>query len=212
MQRRYLPLLWICSGGSLVAGTLESAVLETNTTVTVPAGETFELMSAEAAYLDTGTGKYSNGPEISVNVGGRSFIYSTGPTSLLSAVQNGISTVYTYTFNNSIGNAASAASFQANTWVFSGDAGVLPVSGPATITHRANQGNSNPILLTFRRNLASPTNSISATSVVIPSSAAGDVDVKLEQSADNVTWTECLPGTYNSSTVKRFFRLRAVEK
>jgi len=41
---------------------------------------------------------------------------------------------------------------------------------------------------------------------------SGDVDVKLEQSADNVTWTECLPGTYNSSTVKRFFRLRAVEK
>ena len=55
-------------------------------------------------------------------------------------------------------------------------------------------------------------NSVSATSVVIPSSANGDVDVKLEQSADNVTWTECLPGTYNSSTVKRFFRLRAVEK
>jgi hypothetical protein len=53
---------------------------------------------------------------------------------------------------------------------------------------------------------------ISSTSVVIPSSAFGDVDVKLEQSADNVTWTECLPGTYNSSTVKRFFRLRAVEK
>lgn len=53
---------------------------------------------------------------------------------------------------------------------------------------------------------------ISATSVVIPTSATGDVDIKLEQSADNVTWTECLPGTYNSSTVKRFFRLRAVEK
>ena len=55
-------------------------------------------------------------------------------------------------------------------------------------------------------------NSISATSVVIPSASTGDVDIKLEQSADNVTWTECLPGTYNSSTVKRFFRLRAVEK
>jgi len=50
------------------------------------------------------------------------------------------------------------------------------------------------------------------SSVVIPTSAVGDVDVKIEQSADNVTWTECLPGTYNSSTVKRFFRLRAVEK
>ncbi len=55
-------------------------------------------------------------------------------------------------------------------------------------------------------------NYTSSTSVVIPSSASGDVDVKMEQSADNVTWTECLPGTYNSSTVKRFFRLRAVEK
>ncbi len=51
-----------------------------------------------------------------------------------------------------------------------------------------------------------------STSVVIPSSAEGDVDVVLEQSQDGVTWTECLPGTYNSSTVKRFFRLRAVEK
>ena len=50
------------------------------------------------------------------------------------------------------------------------------------------------------------------SSVVVPTSAAGDVDVKMEQSADNVTWTQCLPGTYNASTVKRFFRLRAVEK
>jgi hypothetical protein len=207
-----LGILVLFSVRSVWSGTLESAVLETNTVVTVPAGEIFELMSAEAAYYDTGTGKYSNGPEISINVGGRSFIYSTGPTSLLSSVQNGVSTVYTYTFNNSIGNAASAASFQANTWVFSGDGGVLPVSGPATITHRVNQGNSNPILLTYRRSVATSANSVSATSVVIPQSASGDVDIKLEQSADNVTWTECLPGTYNSSTVKRFFRLRAVEK
>jgi len=66
--------------------------------------------------------------------------------------------------------------------------------------------------LTFKKLSSGSTNSISATSVVIPTSATGDVDVKLEQSADNVTWTECLPGTYNSSTVKRFFRLRAVEK
>ena len=50
------------------------------------------------------------------------------------------------------------------------------------------------------------------SSVVIPTTAAGDVDVKLEQSADNVTWTDCLPGTYNATTVKRFFRVRAVEK
>lgn len=59
---------------------------------------------------------------------------------------------------------------------------------------------------------SSSTAPISSTSVVIPTTSSGDVDVKMEQSADNVTWTECLPGTYNSSTVKRFFRLRAVEK
>lgn len=53
---------------------------------------------------------------------------------------------------------------------------------------------------------------ISSTSVVVPSNAVGDVDVLLEQSNDMITWTQCLPGTYNASTQKRFFRVRAVEK
>ena len=50
------------------------------------------------------------------------------------------------------------------------------------------------------------------TAVVIPSTVNGDVEVVLEQSQDGVTWTQCLQGTYKASTVKRFFRLRAVEK
>jgi hypothetical protein len=54
--------------------------------------------------------------------------------------------------------------------------------------------------------------SISNTAVVVPSNAVGDVDVLLEQSNDMITWTQCLPGTYNASTQKRFFRVRAVEK
>jgi hypothetical protein len=53
---------------------------------------------------------------------------------------------------------------------------------------------------------------VSSTSVVVPSNAVGDVDVLLEQSNDMITWTQCLPGTYNASTQKRFFRVRAVEK
>jgi len=53
---------------------------------------------------------------------------------------------------------------------------------------------------------------IPSTAVVVPSNATGDVDVLLEQSTDMITWTQCLPGTYNASTVKRFFRVRAVEK
>jgi hypothetical protein len=55
-------------------------------------------------------------------------------------------------------------------------------------------------------------NLISAASVVVPANATGDVDVLLEQSTDMITWTQCLPGTYNASTQKRFFRVRAVEK
>lgn len=53
---------------------------------------------------------------------------------------------------------------------------------------------------------------ISSASVVVPANATGDVDVLLEQSTDMITWTQCLPGTYNASTQKRFFRVRAVEK
>jgi len=54
--------------------------------------------------------------------------------------------------------------------------------------------------------------SVSSASVVVPADATGDVDVLLEQSTDMITWTQCLPGTYNASTQKRFFRVRAVEK
>jgi len=60
--------------------------------------------------------------------------------------------------------------------------------------------------------LKETSSSISSTSVVVPSNAVGDVDVLLEQSNDMITWTQCLPGTYNASTQKRFFRVRAVEK
>lgn len=81
-------------------------------------------------------------------------------------------------------------------------------AGPSTLSGSANY------YLVFEKLGTSENSSdaVSPTSVVIPAAASGDVDIKLEQSADTLTWTECLPGTYNSSTVKRFFRLRAVEK
>ena len=84
--------------------------------------------------------------------------------------------------------------------------------GPSYIKLSYFNGMSAWYTFVFKKLANTASNPVSATSVVIPTSASGDVDVKLEQSADNVTWTECLPGTYNSSTVKRFFRLRAVEK
>ena len=64
----------------------------------------------------------------------------------------------------------------------------------------------------FKKMSLDSTISTTSSSVIIPSSSHGDIDLKLEQSADQVAWAECQPRTYNSSTVKRFFRLRAVEK
>lgn len=89
----------------------------------------------------------------------------------------------------------------------------LLIPGPFTI--QKNGDTSTLLVYEIMDNLGSSSAAqipSQGSSVVVPTSAAGDVDVKMEQSADGVTWTECLPGTYNSSTVKRFFRLRAVEK
>jgi hypothetical protein len=49
-----------------------------------------------------------------------------------------------------------------------------------------------------------------SNTVVIPEDSSGPVQIILESSADLVTWTGATPGTYGTSTQKRFFRLRAV--
>lgn len=53
---------------------------------------------------------------------------------------------------------------------------------------------------------------IPSNTVVIPSDAAGPVEIILESSVDLVNWTRAEPGEYGASTEKRFFRLRAVAK
>ena len=51
---------------------------------------------------------------------------------------------------------------------------------------------------------------VPSTAVVIPTDATGPIDIILESSTDLITWTAATPGTYGSSTTKRFFRVRAV--
>ena len=100
---------------------------------------------------------------------------------------------------------------------------VGPVLGPMTIQYGLNPTSSYYYdfeqtrcsflfeIKEFRPSEVSNQN-IPSASVVVPANATGDVDVLLEQSTDMITWTQCLPGTYNASTQKRFFRVRAVEK
>ena len=166
--------------------------INADTVITIPEGISYELLSATAPYgnRDYNPSSYHTSSVV-IEKGGKTVIFQAAPFSSDS--------------RNILPDRGS--------WVFSGDAGSFFVPGPATIRYGANNtAGIQEITLNYKKYSTSETSSVSATSVVIPSSATGDVDVKLEQSADNVTWTECLPGTYNSSTVKRFFRLRAVEK
>lgn len=48
--------------------------------------------------------------------------------------------------------------------------------------------------------------------VVIPEDSSGPVEIILESSTDLINWTFANPGIYGSTTDKRFFRLRAVQR
>lgn len=61
----------------------------------------------------------------------------------------------------------------------------------------------------FLSTLAVPSVAVSS-SVVISEDAAGPVTMVMESSTDLVTWTAANPGTYGTSTPRRFFRIRAV--
>lgn len=51
-----------------------------------------------------------------------------------------------------------------------------------------------------------------ANTVVIPDDGGGPVQIILESSTDLITWTAANPGTYGTTSQKRFFRLRAVRQ
>lgn len=171
-----------------------SVILRTNNPITIPAGETWELLSAESSTIGTryvANTQFLVSPTLVVSCQDSEIYYPTAPTE---------------------GSEKNFINFSTSTWVWSGNDGSLPVTGPATLSVRTYDNFVPVVLLTYKKINLESSLIKSSTAIVVPSNATGDVDVKMEQSSDNVTWTECLPGTYNSSTVKRFFRLRAVEK
>lgn len=196
----YLSLFLLSLGYSQE---IRTEILRTDSIINVPAGQRMECLSAEGKYTyDTYLSDFTiyKGPRLKITKDSAEFIYAVAPIGIddFQGILRGITMMH--------GTALPSSS-----WVFSGDSSSLTIDGPVTISYDSSS-NGQPVLFSYKMYTSVSSNSISATSVVIPSSASGDVDVKLEQSADNMTWTECLPGTYNSSTVKRFFRLRAVEK
>ena len=84
----------------------------------------------------------------------------------------------------------------------SGSLGAL-VPGPASILAYSNLQPS----LIFHKVHNLEKKSLSST-VVIPESPLENYSIIIEKSTDKVTWLECLPGSYNTSTNRAYFRLR----
>lgn len=83
-------------------------------------------------------------------------------------------------------------------------------TGPALIRVMDQGGRNSRAIVGLEITEISSTNVIPTNTVVIPSDASGPVEIIIESSEDLVSWTPVNPGTYGSSTAKRFFRIRAV--
>lgn len=86
----------------------------------------------------------------------------------------------------------------------------LVIAGPRTISLEVQSNLSLVCSYILIPNTDVPVQSVPSTSVVIPADVSGPVQVILESSTDLITWTAANPGSYGSSTVKRFFRVRTI--
>lgn len=93
---------------------------------------------------------------------------------------------------------------------YSYESGDLVVVGPASFYGTYNAiGIKTSSFATFEVTKVTDTGTPS-TSVVIPNDNGGPVTIVLESSVDLVTWTAANPGSYGTTTEKRFFRVWAI--
>jgi hypothetical protein len=85
----------------------------------------------------------------------------------------------------------------------------LFIPGPTVISVDNLSNPAYDFYLSYRVFNNSDGTNLPTNTVVIPSDATGPVNIILESSSDLITWTAANPGSYGSSTEKRFFRVRA---
>ena len=93
----------------------------------------------------------------------------------------------------------------------------IPIIGPALIEfhdrYKLDRDQSTILVYDLKKTTASNSSpNLPSNTVVIPTDAAGPVEIVMESSKDLVNWTRAEPGTYGTDTPKRFFRIRAVVK
>lgn len=84
---------------------------------------------------------------------------------------------------------------------------VSNVVGPVTIRVKQSRLSAKCVVGFEVKRATAP--SQASSTVVIPDDSGAPVQIILESSTDLVTWTAATPGTYGTSTQRRFFRLRA---
>jgi hypothetical protein len=104
------------------------------------------------------------------------------------------------------GSGTGSAISQTSGWVFSGPARIRAYAGGSS----SDAGKSSLTTINVLRANAVPTIT-PQNAAVIPADAGGNYNVILESSTDLITWTAATPGTYSSTTQKRFFRTRIVK-
>ena len=126
-------------------------------------------------------------------------------TNQIVTLNNVIGSVYPYVYFTS----ASGLSVPYNPQTYSSTGLQITYTGLTKVALTAYNGTS---MATFTI-LTPSTNSVTytpANSVVIPTSATGNVQIILQSSSDLVNWVSSLPGTYGSNYTNRFFRVIAV--
>lgn len=78
-------------------------------------------------------------------------------------------------------------------------------AGPLTLKFKENLGFV-PALISY--SITKPDQATNSNAVVIPDDNSGDHQVILEASTDMRNWVPVQPGSYPSTTTRRFFRVR----
>jgi hypothetical protein len=91
--------------------------------------------------------------------------------------------------------------------IYQGDSPV--VVGPAVVLYTGLLGSPMFTTLKIARN---DEPFVPNGAVLVPADTAGPVNVIMESSTNLVTWTPALPGTYGSTSMNQYFRVRAVHQ
>ena len=152
---------------------------------------------------------------------GRTFGIPAGQTALVVFASGVTGSTITYTADGtppaSFSFGATSPASASSVTTCPSTASPMVLVGPASVTVSDTTANQSALIgmkvieTVFSSSVSVTQSGIPSNAVVIPESLSGTVSVILESSTDLITWSAASPGSYTSSTSKRFFRVRAIQ-